>query len=322
MADEEKNDIDTSELDPAISVENERIIIEENEKQQKADTEKSTDDMPEETEKSESFMTKVKNFISGKDNSEDSAKDIVEDIPDEFTEAALKVGWTEEQIIQFAAEVDEDGEFVYSPEDLKEMSNYLAEEIEETEVKTEVKKEEKIEVKDTKKDETKKDEDSKIAELTKKIEALEKAQAKASEDDKVSEATELSRQVTGFFDKVSESFPIFGKTKDMKKFPNGRLVPTTKEYKAREEVLADALMFRDAGLSVGIALEKALSLYKGNHLEKDLERKVIKKLKDDEQKLSPQRYNRATEPVFKDEIERQEEVVRLAARKANLKKFD
>lgn len=249
------------------------------------------------------------------------------DIPDEFTNAAKNAGWTTDQITEFASD--------YSNEQLLEMIPSLSEN-EESEQEDErdneikrlkqeiesLKKKPSEDEKDDNKDETKDEKSDEIVRLRKELNEIKESLSKVQSSKESESVNTMAKVADEFFDKASESFEVFGTTKDLPKFPNGKLISTSPEYKARAEVIKDAITFYQAGEKWNEALNSALDTYKGRYLEKDIEKRLIKKLKGEQKKLSPDRYNKFTEKKYKDETERQEDIVLQAARQAGLKKFD
>jgi hypothetical protein len=289
------------EIDPEVSVESEKDLQEFNEI--KSETE-------DKEEANTGILTKIKEKLTGKKADVVETKTGAEegkDIPDKFTEVARSIGWTDEDIQDFAVD--------YSDEQLLEMIDYLGKEDKKVEDKV-VKKEEKTET-ETKKEDVKATPPEIVA-LQKEITSL---KDRLSKDDEARQKDETRRMVATaneFFDKVSDEMEIFGKTKELKKFPDGSLVPVTPEYKARSQVWDDALMLYNAGLPFDRALKKAFFAYKGENLEKNVSRKIIKDLKNNEERLSPDRYNKTTEKTYKDEVERREDIVKDLARKAGV----
>jgi hypothetical protein len=293
-------------IDPSESVEAEKKVLE-GLKKEKKEAKEDHSDGP-----SDGIISKIKSFVTGK--TETKVEDKGEDIPESFTEAARKTGWSDEEIVEFASN--------YKDDELKEMVNYLS-----VEEKTEEKIEEKDEVKTEKKEEKKEtktdDKESEaIKALRAELDTLKSALTEVKETRKKGETQAMGQFAENFLDKASETFEVFGKGKDMPKFPDGRLIPSHPSYKARAEVLGYALKFHSTGSSWDTALKDALTLYKGKYLEKDIERSVIKRLKASEEKLSPNRYNKVTEKTYTDETEREADVVVQAARKAGSEKYD
>lgn len=238
-----------------------------------------------------------------------------EGIPDAFTEAALKNGWTESDITEFASE--------HSDDELVEMIPYLAaEEKPESEKKaqeTASKKEQET----GKESEAKKDESEAIKELRKEIDGLKKGREKDDVVRKAQEQVALMETVDKAFDEADEKVGIFGKSKELPRFPagpkKGQLIPTSPAFKARSEVWDIATTFVEAGNSPKEAMTKALTWYKGEHLDKEVERKYIEKLKRSEKKLSAKRQGKETQKTYANEEDRGAAVVNELARKAGVK---
>lgn len=231
------------------------------------------------------------------------------DIPDAFSDAAEAVGMSPTEIIAFADQ--------YTDAELLDMIPSLAAAAEvgddadadDAALKTD--------------DKTAQDGDSKDADLkgiTPELEAkiadriakqLEtKFGASLAEIDKFKafQEEQSTRQMVDTaskaFDEASKDFPVFGKTDELPRFPSGKLagqiIPTSPAMKARLEVLKYVDAFRNAGVSMGDAMKQALGTYKGLHLEKELERKQVRDLKQHEEKLSGARVGKETKRKYTD----------------------
>jgi len=284
-------------IDPSESVEAEKDVLAKIEEHEADKTEGP----------SEGILQKIKNKLLGKETPEEDATG--HDIPEDFTTAASEAGWSEEDIIKFASD--------YNDDELKEMISYLEspdeEEVEEEKVVVKPKEEVKVD---------KPVENEEVKKLKEELAELKKSIDEVKESKKEKETQAMGDQAETFLDKTSEKFDVFGKAKDLPKFPDGRLIPNSPQYKARAELLGNALKFYTMGESWDGALENALSMYKGKYLERDTERRVIQNLRRKSEKLSPDRYTKITEKKYKDETERQADVVKTATKKAEAKKFD
>ena len=239
----------------------------------------------------------VKNFVSGTSETEEKEG---ADIPDEFTEAASKAGWTNKDIEEFTADYEDD--------ELLEMIPSLTTDSVETE-KTEEKKPE------TKKAEVKVEdsqEDEKTKKLLERIEALEKVQGKSQEETEQQELAGRIHRAHQIFDEASKEFDVFGKTDKLPKFPGGKLIPTSPQLKARNEVWDLASLLNKSGMDFDKAMSVSLDAYKGKNLVKDVKRNVIKDLKKSEKRLSGKHTSHESASV----IEYGPDVVREVARRA------
>lgn len=241
------------------------------------------------------------------------------DIPDEFTNACLKAGWTEEEIREFAAELDDKVLIDLIPE-------ILDEELDEQELaEGQATQEEKPKPPATT---TKtKPENEELASLKKELEAIKEELGEARKIKAAREQDAMLDTANHAFDEAGEEFEIFGKTKELLTYPagpkKGQYVPTSPAMIARNEVWNKALPFVQSGVPVREAMDIALTWYKGKHLEKDIHRNVIKDLKKHETKLSAKRTGKETVKVYENEDERKADVVREAARRAGVKgKYD
>lgn len=225
----------------------------------------------------------IKNFVTGGE-----VKDEGSDIPDEFTNAAKKIGWEDDDIVSFAAD--------YSDEDLKEMIPFLLGEDTVATDETSDKVEDKV-VEPSPKPETKdkKVEDSQESEQVKKllarIEALESAQGKSQEERKQQETSNLITRASQLFDEASKEFEVFGTTEKLPTLPDGRIIPTSPAMKARVEVFDLAARLNASGMPFDDAMSVSLNAFKGKNLAKDVKRNVIKDLKKNETKLGGKRTN-------------------------------
>lgn len=231
-------------------------------------------------------------------------------IPDEFIEAALASGWTEDDITEFAGD--------YTDEELKEMIPVLSD------VKSEPEKAPaKEDTPSTEKPaEEKKEPNKELDAALDRIDKLEKRLTEVSKDSDAHKEEQMLQAINTAFDDAGKEFEVFGKTDELPIFPagpkKGHVIPTSPEMKARNEVWDNAAVYIQAGFSTKEAMQKALTLYKGEHLSKDVERKYVKNLKRSEKKLSAQRKGKETVKTYKDEDERRAAVVEEQARKAGV----
>jgi hypothetical protein len=229
------------------------------------------------------------------------------DIPDDFTSAAASAGMSEQDIIDFANE--------RTNEELLELIPYLRDGVEEPveELIEEPVVEEPV-VEEVPKDGTP-DPSELEQQITERItkELMEKFGDTLEDINQFKEhqAEKEAEQMKGIalkrFDEASERFPIFGKTEELPKFTAGKLagqpIPTSPAMKARLEVCKYADAFMGLGQNIDEAMDNALATYKGKHLEKDLERNLIKDLKRHESKLSGSRTAREVKRTYADSRE-------------------
>lgn len=260
-------------------------------------------------------QTKEEKGIS--DTSE--SKELEEDIDDDFTKAAISSGWTEQDVVTFAGK--------YTNEELHNLIPFIVTEEKKAE-------EDKEEVKSKAKEETKLDEnlESLVDKVTKALDA--KYQEKFAEVERSLKAHEQDRFIKEqqnfqntadmFFDKAAKDFPVFGKTEELLRFPDGtpqagQLVPAGTAFEARSAVWKTAVAFNKMGMPWNSALSESLDWYKGKFMEKDIHNKVVKELKGQQKRLSPKRAEHITEKKYENEIEERADVVLEAARKAGVK---
>jgi hypothetical protein len=257
--------------------------------------------------------------IKEKDETDDSDTGENEDIPDAFTNAALAAGWLEDDIKEFAKDLDDAS--------LLELIPVLSEQDNEEQIDTAQEKVSKSKGDESKKaDGTAEEKDAlqkQIAELKKEIASIKENTKQAQEVKEEQERAVIYDTVCQAFDEASKEFEIFGKTEELLTYPAGKLkgqvVPTSPAMKARTEVWEKAYPFIEKGIPVKDAMSIALTWYKGKNLEQDVRHNVIKDLKKHESKLSAKRSGKETVKTYENEEERKEDVVREAARRAGVK---
>jgi hypothetical protein len=285
--------------------------------EQKSDV--KIDDVPNSSgEKEESGEEVVKKLMedAGLREKEDEEKDEEgTDIPDAFTNACLEQGWSEDEIREFAAGLDDAALLELIPE--------LTGQIDSEQKEVSAKQEDKSKATEKESAEKKEVDNEEIAALKKELADIKAEIGKNKEEKSVKESEAMFQTISQAFDEASKEFEIFGKTDELLKYPagprKGQFVPTSPAMVARKEVVAKAAPFISEGVAVEEAMDIALTWYKGRYLEKDVERNIIKGLKKHEKKLSAKRSGKETVRVYENEEERKAEVVREARRKAGIK---
>lgn len=281
------------------------------------------DDVPnssgEKEEDGAEVVSKIKREVLGEPDPKE--KEEGNDIPDAFTNACLEQGWSEDEIKEFAADLDDAALLELIPELLGKEEKQEKLEPGKGQAKQEVKAEA---ADDTAKKEATNEE---LAAIKKELAAIKESIGEADKARNARDDEAMIQTVNQVFDEASKKFEIFGKTEELLKYPagpkKGQLVPTSPAMAARTEVWAKAAPFIQSGIPVKDAMDIALTWYKGANLEKDVQRKYIKDMKKHEKKLSAKRFGKETVKVYENEEERQAEVVRDAARKAGIKgKYD
>ncbi len=267
---------------------------------------------------SDSILKKIANGLKGMVGKDDEDAETATEaekedgasgdtIPDAFVNAARETGWDDKQIAEFASD--------YSDEELVEMIPFLAVEeegIEEVEVGDVEPEQEET---PTEKTEREQELEARIAELEKKLQIDEQSA-------QVRQVKEQIAKIDKVFDKLGEEMEVFGKTSDLPRFPEGtpkagQYIPSHPAVKARQQVWSDAVRFHKLGDSWDDAIDSAVALYKGRHLEAQIQNKLVRQLKRSEKRLSARRSApKATEKVYDSEEDRRIAVVRAAARNA------
>jgi uncharacterized protein YeeX (DUF496 family) len=250
-----------------------------------------------------------------------------EKIPDEFSDLALKL-MAQGKVFASADEI-ETFATDYSDEQLLEMIPHLKEQLKEEAAaakKPPAKPAAKVE-KPTAPDLTGVD-DAKLKaireeirkEFREELDSLKQSLSTVQEDTAVKELIHYENMANDFFDRMDSE--QIGKTAELPKYPSGQYVQTDPRFKARSQIYDMAMLLRGNGQSFDKALMNAAAWFRGLNLEAETERKVIKKVRDNQKRLSPERYNVVTQPVYESEEDRRAAVVREAAEAAGLNKFD
>jgi hypothetical protein len=281
------------------------------------------DDVPnssgEKEEDGSEVVAKIQREVLGEPDPKEKESEEGTGIPDAFTNACLEQGWTEDEIKEFATDLDDAALLSLIPELLGKEGEQKESEPAKEQAKQEAGETRKA-ADDAAKQEPTNEElaivKKELAEIKKQI-----GEAKKERDTKEEEAT--VQTVNQVFDEANKDFKIFGKTEELLKYPagpkKGQFVPTSPAMVARNEVWGKAIPFIQSGIPVKDAMDIALTWYKGAHLEKDVQRNMIKDLKKHEKKLSAKRSGKETVKTYESEEERQAEVVREAARKLGIK---
>ena len=287
------------------------------------------DDVPnssgEKEESGEEVVAKIQREVLGQPDPKEKEEDGT-DIPDSFTNACLEQGWTEEEIREFASDLDDAALLELIPELLAtEGEKQEKSEPAEGQAKQDAGRTSSAEVKAKAADDTAKKEatSEELAAIKKELAAIKESIGEADKERTTKEEEVMVQTVNQVFDEASEKFEIFGKTEELLKYPagpkKGQLVPTSPAMAARTEVWAKAAPFIQSGIPVKDAMDIALTWYKGANLEKDVQRNMIKDLKKHEKKLSAKRSGKETVKTYESEDERKADVVREGARKAGIK---
>ena len=223
------------------------------------------------------------------------------DIPDDFTAVAEKAGFTKEEIVDFASgrTNEELTELIPGIEDALSEDEEDDPEVTEPDAADEVAKvspEDAADVSSLVAAKVKEE----MAPVLKMLEDQKKVDKDKSDE-------ELGRRTHELLDKAAEEFPVFGKFDELPRFPSGKLkgqlVPNSSELKARSAVYDDVAVFLQAGRSIEDAMSKALAAYKGEHLETEIKRGMIRDLHKHSQRLSGARTAKVTKKVFTDDRE-------------------
>lgn len=120
----------------------------------------------------------------------------------------------------------------------------------------------------------------------------------------------------GIFD--SSGISSLGKTKDIQKYPDGTYNLSDPMVKERGKIWDVAQQFYANGGTFEGAVNNALQWYRGSDANKEMKRKVIKDLKEQEERVMPKREQAKVETEYASEEERKAAVINDAIRKYNV----
>jgi len=262
-----------------------------------------------EPEKEKSFKDRVIGTIKDKlgIGVKVESPELSEESPDEFIDAAISAGWTDEDIELFVKDK--------TPDELLELVPHLVSSVEQPEDKSETKEGAKVD--SSVKSETDVEKDKDVDALLEKL--LPKLQEKLGIDsvktltDEIRTEREANntantlKRADDLMDDLSKEFKEFGQRKDMPVYPagnlKGQLIPTSPQFKARSELYGFAVPFMRSGQSIDDAMANALYTYKGKYLKERTQRDLIKDLKNHEKKLSGPRTAKESKKIYANDRE-------------------
>ena len=255
----------------------------------------------------------LKSAVSTKEPEENTeeetvpAREVGKEVPSEFLEAAKADGWSTADIAEFSADKTDEELLELIPHLTGEEEEEIAEteEPEKDEPETPQELNQDIEaLKSSIRDELRKE---LLAEYGPKLDVLDDFRA----ENEVRQKLEVFETANQLMDEASKDNPIFGTFEDIPRFAagprEGEPIPTSPEYKARREVFNLAISLMSSGRSQDVkdAMSDALAWHRGKYGQKQMERKVIRNLKQHEKKLSGARTGKETKKEFdssRDEI--------------------
>lgn len=248
-----------------------------------------------------------------------------EPIPQNQVNIARRLGWSDERIVEVAEN---------NPEILEDMATLAGRQIQQPQaqvekpvakkVQEEVKGLEKVTLDEaalSKMKETYGDDvvNDVILPLTKSLNSVidqsNALRSSVSGVEKTNSDAELVREyneANAMFDGLSETFEVFGTTKDLPVLPNGLPNPESAAVQARSQVYDVAQAFKASGMNWTKSLQNAERWYKGEHAEKSLERKIVKGLNSRRKKFSPRPTAKKTKETFVSREDEGEALVRKA----------
>jgi len=146
-------------------------------------------------------------------------------------------------------------------------------------------------------------------------EELKKALGSKEEERRIEETVRNYEIAMEMFDKAG--IPSLGKTEELPTYPDGSFVINHPAFQERAKVWDVAQAFYATGGTFKKAMENALQWYKGGNLEKEIQDKIVKDLKKQEQRVTPRRQSASETKVYANEEERKADVINEALRKYN-----
>lgn len=222
-------------------------------------------------------------------------------VPSTFLEAAKADGWDDKDVQEFAANKTD--------EELLELIPHLVEAADEEEEETEPEEPEKETGKTDEKDVDLEAFKSSLREEIRneifqeygsKLDVLDDFRAEQTSRQNI----QVFETANDLMDGASKDLPVFGTFEEIPRFTTGpregEPVPTSPAFKARAEVFQMAADLMAAGryTSMKDATVNALAWYRGQHGQKEMERKVVRNLKNQEKKLSGSRTGKETKREF------------------------
>lgn len=283
------------------------------------DTETPPESPQDEEKQKEGLFAKIGRIIKGEKETDESTSEEYE-IPKSFYDAAKEADWTDDDINDFI--LDEKGKAKFTNEQLEEMKDSLSPASEDSDESDKVLREKEASEPPKAKEESQEEgledsqKDETIKELKARVEALEKAKGEDEKGKEQNTLIELASRASQVFDEESKTFEVFGKTEELPTNPrDGSIIPTSPQMKARKEVWGIASALLAQGRPFKEAMEVSLNAYKGKNLKKDVQRDLVKSLKEHEKKLSPKRSSHT--PADKKPLDGYE-VVDMALKKAGI----
>ena len=243
-------------------------------------------------------------------------------IPREFSDAAEAAGMTPEEIVKIANR-NTDEQLMELIPSLEDAVARLKESDKDDGAKEDTKKE-------TQDEKTKTEQEKIEQEVAERIEKqlAEKYGTSLEEIKQLKADRESEKAYRNFdfamkkIDGLSKEFPILGKMEELPKFESGALkgqiIPTHPAVKARMELVSYADAFIGRGQTIEDAMDNAIATYKGKHLTKELERNLIKDLKNHETNLSGPRTSKVTRKTYANTREEIEDEIRQMQRAAGV----
>ncbi len=248
-----------------------------------------------------------------------------EEIDPTFVEVARKYGWDDKRIIEYA-----EG---HSYEDILLLSNLMQDFLAKSQPDDKTAVENKTaedELLDSKALLELAEGDPKVAAalkravepLAKRLESisstseeLKKTLGSKEEERRIEEAIRNYEVAMEMFDKAG--IPSLGKTEELPTYPDGSFVIDHPAFQERAKVWDVAQAFYATGGTFKQAMENALQWYKGGNLEKEIQDKVVKDLKKQEQRVTPRRQSATETKTYANEEERKADIINEALRKYN-----
>jgi len=150
--------------------------------------------------------------------------------------------------------------------------------------------------------------------VSSELDSIKGSLGKREEDEQLKEIARHTEIANSIFDK--SEFTSLGKTKDIPKYPDGTYVVNDPTFQERGKVWDVAQSFYATGGTFEQAMKNAMQWYKGmESTEKDVERKVVKKLKNQEERVMPKRQEQHGVETYASEEDRKAAIINAAVAK-------
>jgi hypothetical protein len=153
-----------------------------------------------------------------------------------------------------------------------------------------------------------------LNDVSSELESIKGSLGNRTEDEQRKELVRNMDIANAVFD--SSDISSLGKTKDIPTYPDGSYVINDPTVQERNKIWDVANTFYATGGTFEHAVENAMQWYKGVSAEKDVKRKVIKDLKEQEERVMPKRQEQQGVETYASEEDRRAALIEAALDKS------